>query len=166
MLVSSPPRPQPPAVCFLLRMLSESRQAHLVGMLPRSAARRLQSDTALCWHGGRAVRSNSSPEQLTGDSCIEIIPSTRAELAPGLPSSRQTRHPTHAQRWGNRASQEEEALAATETGSRVPPPPHVHTSCLCNLPRTPLVPEATGQLRQGRNARTSRHLASDLCFGK
>lgn len=101
-----------------------------------------------------------------GNSCIETIPPARDELAPGLLSPRQTRRPAHAQRWRNGASQEEEALTATKTCSCVLPPPHIHNLYRCNLPKTPPVLEATQQLRQGRNACTSRHLASALRFGK
>lgn len=77
LLVSSPPRPQPPAVCFLLRMPSESRQAHLVGTLPQSVARSLRNSGVGRWCGGRAVRSTSSPPARVSQSSSRAIPVPR-----------------------------------------------------------------------------------------
>lgn len=58
-------------------MPSESRQAHLVGTLPQSAARSLRNGGVGRWRGGRAVRSTSSPPARKSRSSSRAIPAPR-----------------------------------------------------------------------------------------
>lgn len=133
-----------PAVCFLLRMLPEPRQAHLLGTRPACGSEAAGRGCAGAEQGGEDTTSSAC----RAAPCTETIP--LQELSP-----RQNRHPTYARHWGNGACQEEEALAATKTHSCVLPPPRIRSVHRCNLPQTPA---GHSELGQGRNASTSHAL--------